>query len=180
MCEPWRLFSTGGDDPGLYTDAARRTVRTDDEYHPRLMQFVLDALEKRGGVATTGQLARLGVDRQRLDIAYMYRRIVRIKRGVWALPSVPPNVIAAHRAGGRLACVSALAFHGVIEDTHSGLHIAAPSWVTRWRSPQRADHIVAHWSRRRAAGDCLAVSVETAWAQFALCRAVAGRDVRLR
>ncbi len=144
------------------------------------MQFVLDALEKRGGLATTGELARLGVDRQRLDIAFMYRRIVRVKRGVWALPSVPREVLEAHRAGGRLACVSALAFHGLIEDTQTGLHIAAPSWVTNWRSPQRSEHVVAHWSRRPTPGDCLAVSAETAWAQFALCRAVAGRDVRLR
>lgn len=144
------------------------------------MQFVLDALETRGGVATTRELARLGVDRQRLDIAYLYRRIVRIKRGVWALPTVPATVIDAHRAGGRLACVSALAFHGVIDDTHAGLHISAPSWVTKWRSPQTTEQVVAHWSRRRAPGDCSAVSVETAWAQFALCREVAGRDVRLR
>ncbi|MEQ1737231.1 MAG: type IV toxin-antitoxin system AbiEi family antitoxin domain-containing protein, partial [Rhodoglobus sp.] len=109
------------------------------------MKFVLDALETRGGVATTGELTRLGVDRQRLDIAWMYRRIVRVKRGVWALPTVAPEVIAAHRAGGRLACVSALAFHGVIDDAHSGLHIAAPSWVRRWRAP-RGEDVVAHWS----------------------------------
>ncbi len=144
------------------------------------MKFVLDALERRGGVATTAELARLGVDRQRLDIAVMYRRIIRVKRGVWALPSVAPEVIAAHRAGGRLACVSALAFHGIIDETETGLHIAAPSWVKKWRSRHTRDHVVAHWSRRQAAGDCLAVSVEIAWAQFALCRAVAGRDVRLR
>jgi hypothetical protein len=144
------------------------------------MKFVLDALEKSGGVATSAQLARLGVDRQFLDIAYMYRRIVRVKRGVWAHPSVPSKVIEAHRAGGRLACVSALVFHGVIDETETALHISAPSWVTKWRSPRRSDHVVAHWSRRRANGDCQAVSVETAWAQFALCRAVAGRDVRLR
>ena len=144
------------------------------------MQFVLDALERRGGVATTAELARLGVDRQRLDIAYMYRRIVRVKRGVWALPSIPPEVIVAHRAGGRLACVSALAFHGVIEETGTGLHISAPAWVTKWRSPRRSGHVVAHWSRSPATGDCRAVSVEAAWAQFALCRAVAGGDVRLR
>jgi hypothetical protein len=144
------------------------------------MKYVLDALELRGGLATTGQLARLGVDRQRLDIAYMYRRIVRVKRGVWALPTVPGEAVAAHRAGGRLACVSALAFHGVIEETHTGLHVSAPSWVTKWRSPRRNEHVVAHWSRRQAAGDCLAVTIPEAWAQFALCRAVAGRDVRLR
>jgi len=143
------------------------------------MKFVLDALERLGGVATTRELSRAGVERQRLDIAAMYRRIVRVKRGVWAAPGVDAAVIAAHRAGGRLACVSALAFHGVIEPVGSDLHISAPSLVTRWRAPHRPG-VIAHWSRAPLPGDRFAVSVDVAWRQFALCRTVAGGDVRLR
>ena len=149
--------------------------------HYSAMEFVLDALERLGGIASTGELARSGVDRQLLDIAVMYGRIVRIRRGLWAHPSVPGEAIAAHRAGGRLACVSALAFHGVIEPPLGGcLHIAAPEWVSKWRSPRADSSVVRHWSRRPIAGDRFAVSAAEAWAQFALCRAVAGRDLRLR
>lgn len=144
------------------------------------MQIVLKALERRGGIASTREMNASGVERQLLDIAVMYGTIVRIKRGLWALPSVRPEAIAAHRAGGRLACVSALAYHGVIDDPPGGIHISAPAWVSKWHSPRMDPAVVRHWSRRRIAGDRFAVSVAEAWAQFALCRAVAGRDVRLR
>jgi hypothetical protein len=49
-----------------------------------------------------------------------------------------------------------------------------------WRPRGRRERVVRHWSRRPIEGDRLAVSAQAAWAQFALCRAVAGRDVRLR
>jgi hypothetical protein len=143
------------------------------------MQFVLAAIDRWGGIASTAELAASGVDRTFLDIAVMYGRVIRVKKGLWSRPELPDDVLAAHRAGGRLACVSALAFHGVIEPV-DGLHVAAPFDVTKWKPGAARPGVVRHWSRRALPGDRLAVSAETAWAQFALCRAVAGRDVRLR
>jgi hypothetical protein len=142
------------------------------------MQFVLAAIDRWGGIASTSELAASGVDRSLLDIAVMYGKVIRVKKGLWSRPELPDDVLAAHRAGGRLACVSALAFHGVIQPVE-GLHVAAPFDVTKWK-PRIKPGVVRHWSRRALPGDKLAVSVEVAWAQFALCRAVAGRDVRLR
>ena len=142
------------------------------------MQFVLAAIDRWGGIASTAELAASGVERSLLDIAVMYGNVIRVKKGLWGRPDLPPEVIAAHRAGGRLACVSALAFHGVIEPV-DGLHIAAPFDVTKWKPTPRRD-VVRHWSRRALPGDKFAVTEQVAWAQFALCRGVAGRDVRLR
>ncbi|HEX7835640.1 MAG TPA: hypothetical protein VF479_09260 [Pseudolysinimonas sp.] len=142
------------------------------------MQFVLAAIDRWGGIASTSELAASGVERSILDIAVMYGKVIRVRKGLWSRPELPREVLDAHRAGGRLACVSALAFHGVIEPV-DGLHVAAPFDVTKWKPRPRRD-VVRHWSRRPIPGDKLAVTVEAAWAQFALCRAVAGRDVRLR
>jgi hypothetical protein len=144
------------------------------------MRIVLRAIHRWGGIASTAELAASGVERQLLDIAVMYGRVVRVKKGLWADPEIPAEVVAAYRAGGRLACVSALAYHGVIEQPECGIHICAPEWVSRWRAPRPDATVTRHWSRRPVAGDRFAVSVQVAWAQFALCRGVAGRDVRLR
>ncbi|MEO8262698.1 MAG: hypothetical protein ABI566_09025 [Pseudolysinimonas sp.] len=141
------------------------------------MQFILDLIERRGGLAYTRELSR--VPRNVLDVAAMYGTVLHVKKGLWALPTIDPQVVKAHRSGGRLACVSALVYHGVIEPGHD-LHICAPHGVTSWRPRGSRVGVIRHWSRRPVAGDRFAVSVEVAWAQFALCRAVAGRDVRLR
>lgn len=141
------------------------------------MRYILDLIERCGGVASTHELAH--VPRNVLDVAAMYGTVLRVKKGLWAAPDLDPMVVAALRAGGRLACVSALEYHGVIEPGHD-LHICAPHGVVSWRPRGPRHGVVRHWSRRPAPGDRLAVSVETAWGQFALCRAVASRDVRLR
>lgn len=145
-----------------------------------MLKLVLDAIDRWGGIASTRELEASGVDRSRLDVAVYYDRVIRVRKGHWARPGLPDEVLAAHRAGGRLACVSALAFHGVIEPVRGPLHIAAPDRVFKWRGGVRGADVVRHWSRRQLPGDRFAVSAEVAWAQFALCRRVAGRDVRLQ
>ena len=115
-----------------------------------------------------------------IDIACMYGRIWRVRKGLWCLPDLPAPVVRAQRAKGRLACVSALVYHGVIDDTGFDLHVAARAGQVSWHPVPSRDDLVRHWSRRPLAGDRFAVSPETAWAQFALCREVAGSEVRLR
>jgi hypothetical protein len=144
------------------------------------MSRILDAIDTFGGMASTAELARCGVERWELDIAVMYGRVLRVRKGLWSRPGLPQLVVAAHRSGGRLACVSALAFHGVIEPVPGRLHISAPLWAGSWRPGAPRADVVRHWNRTAAPGDRLAVTPEDAWAQFALCREVAGRDVRLR
>jgi hypothetical protein len=89
-------------------------------------------------------------------------------------------VIAAQRVKARLACVSALVHHGVIDDAGFDLHVSARAGQVSWHPvPQRVG-VLRHWSRRPLDGDRFAVSVREAWVQFAVCSGVASRDVRLR
>jgi hypothetical protein len=82
--------------------------------------------------------------------------------------------------GGRLACASALAHHGV-GAAPDLLHVLVDGNTPRLRDPDTGkpskspDGTVIHWARRPIDGDRVAVSVEEAHRQAARCRAV-GRD----
>ena len=99
---------------------------------------VIDALLRCDGLATTAQLRALGIHRGQLDIAYMYGRIWRVRKGMWCLPGLPRPVLRAQRVKGRLACVSALAFHGVIEDDGGPLHVSARVGQVSWHPAVRS------------------------------------------
>jgi hypothetical protein len=140
---------------------------------------VIEVLAALGGLATTAELRRHGIDRWGLEIPVMYGKVIRVRKGLWCLPGLPPAVIAAQRAKGRLACVSALVHHGVIEDAGFALHVSAREGQVSWHPVPPRDGLVRHWSRRPREGDRFAVSVPEAWRQFGLCPVVAGREVRL-
>ena len=144
------------------------------------MKPVIDVLREYDGLATTAQLRARGIDRGQIDIAYMYDRIWRVRKGLWCLPDIPRPVLRSQRVKGRLACVSALVYHGVFDADDGPVHVSARFGQVSWHPVPARDDVVRHWSRSPLAGDRFAVDVETAWAQFALCRGVAGRDVRLR
>jgi hypothetical protein len=141
---------------------------------------ILDAIDEYGGMASTAELRRRGVERWELDIAVMYGRVLRVRKGLWARPELSRLAVDAQRGGGRLACVSALVYHGVIEPVPGRLHVSAPAWAASWRPGRPRADVIRHWNRTEHPGDRMAVAAEDAWAQFALCREVAGRDVRLR
>jgi hypothetical protein len=144
------------------------------------MQMVIDALRRSDGLATTDELLSRGIDRGMIDIALMYGRIRRVRKGLWGVLELPPAVVASQRAKGRLACVSALVHHELIDEAEFGLHVSAPLGQVS-RHPLAPRHgVVRHGSRAPLDGDRFAVSENVAWAQFALCREVAGRDVQLR
>jgi hypothetical protein len=144
------------------------------------MQMVIDVLRHSGGLATTDELLMKGIDRGMIDIALMYGRIRRVRKGLWGVLDLPTAVIESQRVKGRLACVSALVHHEVIEEADFALHVSAPQGQVSWHPVPTRRGLVRHWSRAPLDGDRFAVSESVAWAQFALCRQVAGRDVRLR
>jgi hypothetical protein len=141
---------------------------------------ILDAIDQAGGLATTRELADRRIDMDFFYIAVYYDRVLRVRKGLWARPGLDPVVLEAQRAGGRLACVSALAFHGVIASIDGPVHVSAPAGVRKWRPGRRRADAIRHWSRRVCAGDRFAVTVDEAWTQFAHCRAVSSRDLRPR
>jgi hypothetical protein len=146
--------------------------------HP--LDRILDAIDRAGGLATTRELADQRIDMDFFYIAVYYDRVLRVRKGLWARPGLDPVILEAQRAGGRLACVSALAFHGVIASIDGPVHISAPAGVRKWRPGRRRADAIRHWSRRVLAGDRFAVTVDEAWRQLELCRAVGGGEVRRR
>jgi hypothetical protein len=135
-------------------------------------------LAQFGGIAHTAELYRLGASQSSLFFSVGYGTIIRVRNGLYCHPALPVEVIRALRVGGRLACVSALAHHGVGESPHE-LHVDLDANTPRLRDPdsgevvRAAPGVVAHWSRRPRAGDRSAVSVDEARRQAARCRALA-------
>jgi hypothetical protein len=114
-------------------------------------------------------LLAAGEEPEWIRIARNYGAIVQVRRGWWALPGTPKRLLAAWRAGGRLACVSAIAFHEGIE-TDGPIHIEIP---VRSKGA-RNQSVVVHWSRDQRNGDRRAVSLEVAQRQASRCRAANG------
>jgi hypothetical protein len=154
-------------------------MRGAEDRDARGMHIVEKALRRSDGLATTQELKLRGVDRGMIDVAYMYGRIWRVRKGLWCLPELPRDVLRAQRAKGRLACVSALVHHGVIEDAGFELHVSAREGQVSWHPVAARDDVVRHWSREPLDGDRFAVTAQVAWRQFAVCRRVASADVRL-
>jgi hypothetical protein len=124
-----------------------------------------EALAQCGGVAPRRVLLEMGVDADWLDMGLYYRKILPVRIGWYALPGTSPAVVAAVRAGGRLACVSALELHQGREPRHPW-HIVLSRSADHRRVP--AD-MVAHWTRGLIDGTHAAVSVELAHRQAAQC-----------
>ncbi len=131
--------------------------------------MVLDRrLRELGGIARTSELLALGYDRRRIEGAVAYGRLIRVRKGWYAERDLPEDVIEACRIGGRLACVSALSYHGILSGGNGALHIEVPANASRLRLPER--EVVVHWAGIAAEGTRLSVGVAAALAQSARCR----------
>ncbi len=70
------------------------------------------------------ELVRLGHDDTAIRASVRSGDLIRLRRGWFATPAADPDTVAAVRAGGVLACVSALRHHALwIPPTARGLHI---------------------------------------------------------
>ncbi|MBT0565994.1 hypothetical protein [Williamsia sp. CHRR-6] len=75
-------------------------------------------------VYSRSELLCRGTDDSDIRAAIRDGHLVRLRRGWYATPEADPDTVAAVRAGGVLACVSALAAHGLwIPPGHDRLHI---------------------------------------------------------
>jgi predicted transcriptional regulator of viral defense system len=130
--------------------------------------MAIDAMIRRlGGLVTTAELEARGVHPQVLSIAAHANRVIRVRQGWYSVADVSEQVRDACRVGGRLACLSALAHHGLAEQPPE-LHVALNRSSSRLRlDPKRV--IVLHWTRADLTGDRQAVSVEQARQQAARC-----------
>lgn len=128
------------------------------------MTAVLKTLE-RLGVVPLWELLDARYDRQYILMLAEYRRIERVRFGWYALHGNDPAVVAAWRVGGRLGCVSALAYYGLVRQP-AELHVAVKGNASRLR---KGDEDVIHWSRLPAGDDRHVVSLATAVRQASRC-----------
>lgn len=131
------------------------------------MTAVLRTLDRLGVVALR-ELLRARYDRQYILMLAEYRRIERVRFGWYALPDNDPAVLAAWRVGGRLGCVSALAYYGLVRQPGE-LHVAVNGNASRLR--KRAGDVI-HWSRLAGGEDRRVVSLEMAVRQASRCACV--------
>ena len=127
-------------------------------------------LDEHHGLVKTSELLAVGEDTEMLRWAQGYGVLIHVRQGWWARPGTPAPLLQAWRAGGRLACVSALAFHGETLDITGPLHIEIPA-----RGPGAVlPGFVVHWASDQRNGDRRAVSVEVARRQASRCRVANG------
>ena len=130
-----------------------------------------EAVASLGGHASRTELLALGCDPTYIKLCLWYRTILSTRRGWYALPGTPRPILRALRAGGRLACVSALALWGgdkVADD--EPVRIAVHYGASRIGAG-----VVAHWSRKDMPGTRLVVDEEVARQQASTCRAKRSR-----
>lgn len=75
------------------------------------------------GVTRFSDLLRAGVTKTQVDQLVDTGRLVRVRRGWYAVPAADAAVVRAVRLGGTLSCVSALQYYGVWVPPDPRLHI---------------------------------------------------------
>lgn len=142
------------------------------------MNAIVNSITRRGGMATTAQLLADRHDIEHVRIHARYGVITRVSKGWWATNEVSTDALRARRAGGRLACVNALAHHGVVvpQEWLDECHVSIERSTFRHVNASRIEQsTVFHWSRHRPPGDVLSVDTTTAYRQLGLCRSLAAR-----
>ena len=100
-----------------------------------MKNLLLEVIDRQGGIASRRQLLAWGLDPGWIDLAAWYgRSVIRVRNGWFARPSENREVLRAWRVGGRLTCVSALAFHDQVP-AGPVLHVEVPGWATQLRDP---------------------------------------------
>jgi hypothetical protein len=118
-------------------------------------------------VLTSAELARFGATSHRLTTAVRDGELIRPRRDRYVLPGTDQEVVAAVRAGGRLACASVLVRYGVFVFDSRALHLHFERRANRDHVPG----VVSHWrptfDDSRSTGH--SVSLVDALAEHLLC-----------
>lgn len=117
-------------------------------------------LRARGGLARVADLLSAGFSRDRIERAAKRGDIHRVRNGVYASKSAPPEIVRAARVGGRLAGVSAARQHGlwapeshplVVEVRRSASNLRNPDDASQPLSLHR-DNVQVLWHRSTQPG----------------------------
>ncbi|GAA1801731.1 hypothetical protein GCM10009749_07290 [Agromyces neolithicus] len=122
-----------------------------------------------GGIARRSDLRHMGLDDQAVRIFTANGGLIRVRQAWYALPDTHAAAVRACEFGGRLACASALRFHGQLGEDDGVLHIEIPA-NSMARVPQSAcGSVNVHWSRHPSAGNRAVVDAAAAWRQWERC-----------
>ncbi len=106
-----------------------------------------DLLDRLGGIARARLLRDFGCSAAHLSAAARVGAIRRVRKGVYALPTLDAKVLTAAAHGGALTCADALRAHGVwvLPDADDIVHV----WMggSGRRHPHDGCSCVAHYSR---------------------------------
>ena len=80
-----------------------------------------------GGVAPVRTLRQRGVSRRAMDHAISTGQVLKVRRGILAIPGAPSDFVSAVSHNGRLSCVSAASHFGLwCLDSPEMLHLSCP------------------------------------------------------
>lgn len=130
--------------------------------------FAKHRVSALGGIATRAELFAHGCTKEEIDLAVRYGWILSVRKGMYANRDLDATVLRALRIGGRLACVSAIAWcEGRALPADERLHVLVRGNASRLGEGSA----VIHWSRRPVSGSRGIVDEEIARRQAATCRA---------
>lgn len=105
------------------------------------------AARSRGGVARTHELASTPAQKRALQRSVTRGEIRRLRRGVYAVDDVHPDIATAAAVGGRVGGVSALSFHGlwVPPGVATVLHVEVGDEMEARAGDEAGRPVVIHW-----------------------------------
>lgn len=125
-----------------------------------------NVIQDLGGIARGSRLQQVGISRSILARAVRESAVVRIRDGIFALPSVQDDIRIAAEHGGALTCGSALRRHGVwVLDDSVATHV----WVGHGGRAHPHDECACVSHFYRGAAPLGPVSVETALRHLYRC-----------
>lgn len=115
-------------------------------------------------------LLQRGISGRAITEAVRAGRLLRVRRGIYALPDTAEQLVAAVRVGGRISCLSLLQMIGVFVHLNACLHVDVPVDLSRSRC-RRPDGARLHWSAdSKTSGDGHLASIEDAVRQSVRCQ----------
>lgn len=138
-------------------------------------------IDRLGGGAQAEELRALGHAAETIRLFAEYERILRVRKGWYAVRWAPPMVLAAWRVRGRLGCASAAQLYGAPVPDDGRIHVNVAKNASRLTVPRR-DRVlerayVIHWAddepvRRMPGPHRRATTVTEALAQVEECSAL--------
>lgn len=125
------------------------------------MISIVHALTSLDGVAQRRELIAAGLNGRQLTAGVRLGRLIRVRKGWYALPDTSPDLIRAIRVGGRLACISAAKSYGWAVRENPGLHVCLKPNASRLRTPHdpalrmpapSARGLTLHWAEHAISG----------------------------